>query len=59
LRRDGILQSGVSVQHHGCKHRIDFQALIGMQTLVYGQTELNQDLIEARLASTAPIALGV
>ncbi len=52
--REGLVHRGIEIAVDGARQRIDFEALIGRHVVVYGQTELTKDLIEARLASGAP-----
>jgi len=51
LRREGLVHTGVELQADGERHRIAFDELTGKSIVVYGQTEIVKDLIEARLAS--------
>ena len=55
LRREGLVHTGVALQAGGERHRIDFEELTGRTIVVYGQTEVVKDLIEARLASGRPL----
>jgi p-hydroxybenzoate 3-monooxygenase len=48
LHREGLLHDGTQLAFDGRLHRIDFHALTGKQVTVYGQTEVTQDLMEAR-----------
>ena len=48
MMREGLIDEGFDVAFaNGC-HRIDLKALTGKSLLVYGQTELQKDLVEAR-----------
>jgi p-hydroxybenzoate 3-monooxygenase len=52
MDREGIVHEGVALAFNGRKERIDFPSLANGQTvMVYGQTEVTKDLIEARLAA--------
>jgi p-hydroxybenzoate 3-monooxygenase len=51
LGREGIVHHGVSMQFDGERHRIAFDELTGKSIVIYGQTEVVKDLIEARLAT--------
>jgi p-hydroxybenzoate 3-monooxygenase len=55
MRREGLVHEGIEVAFGGIRHRIDFKALTGKTVLVYGQTEVTRDLMEARETSGAPI----
>jgi len=53
LRAEGQVHHGVEIVHEGHRHRIDLQALIGGSVMVYGQTEVTRDLMDARAACGA------
>jgi p-hydroxybenzoate 3-monooxygenase len=55
LRREGLVHTGVELQSAGERQRIAFDELTGKAIVVYGQTEVVKDLIEARVASGAPL----
>lgn len=56
LKAEGLVHTGFDICIDGQRHRIDLEALTGGKTVtVYGQTEVTKDLIEARLASGAPL----
>jgi len=44
LLREGLPHAGVNLASDGEMFRIDFEALVGKQMTVYGQTELTKDL---------------
>jgi p-hydroxybenzoate 3-monooxygenase len=48
MRSEGLEHEGVEICFGGGTHRIDFRARVGGSVMVYGQTELTRDLIEAR-----------
>ena len=50
MRREGILHAGTELSFGGERHRIDFLGLTGKQVMIYGQTEVTHDLMEARHA---------
>ncbi|WOE78614.1 4-hydroxybenzoate 3-monooxygenase [Pseudomonas protegens] len=53
---EGLVHEGVELLMGGQRVRIDLKALTGGKTvMVYGQTEVTRDLMEARAASGAPI----
>ena len=55
LQRQGLVHGGFELLFKGARHRIDLQALTGgRQVMVYGQTELTRDLMEARAAAGQP-----
>jgi p-hydroxybenzoate 3-monooxygenase len=50
MHREGLLHDGVELSFGGARHRIDFLALTGKRVMVYGQTEVTHDLMDARRA---------
>jgi p-hydroxybenzoate 3-monooxygenase len=51
MMREGLAHEGVELAFEGRTHRIDLQALTGRRIMVYGQTEIQKDLGDARAAS--------
>ncbi|MEZ5740500.1 MAG: 4-hydroxybenzoate 3-monooxygenase [Burkholderiaceae bacterium] len=52
MHREGLIHDGIELAFGGRIHRIDFKALLGERTvMVYGQTELTRDLMDAREAA--------
>jgi p-hydroxybenzoate 3-monooxygenase len=52
MHREGLVHEGFELLVHGARHRIDLHRLTGGSTvLVYGQTEITRDLMEARSAA--------
>ncbi len=51
LRREGLPHDGTELAFDGQLHRIDFFGLTGRRVTVYGQTEVTQDLMQARAAA--------
>jgi p-hydroxybenzoate 3-monooxygenase len=51
LKRDGLIHTGTELAFNGELHRIDFEKLTGRRVMVYGQTEVTRDLMEARAAA--------
>ena len=52
MHREGLVHTGFDLLFKGERHRIDLQQLAGGQhVMVYGQTELTRDLMDARQAS--------
>lgn len=47
MRSDGILHDGFNISSNGELFRIDIRELTGATVMVYGQTELTKDLINA------------
>lgn len=52
---EGLEHDGFTLAFQGHRQRVDMMALTGKSVLVYGQTELTHDLMDARQASGAPI----
>jgi p-hydroxybenzoate 3-monooxygenase len=48
MMREGLIDEGFDVAFSNGRHRIDLKALTGKSMLVYGQNELQRDLVEAR-----------
>ena len=48
---EGLVHDGCTLGFDGDLHRIDFRALTGRSVMVYGQTEVTRDLMDARDAS--------
>ena len=55
LDREGLVHGGFEMAFDGRSHRIDIAALAGTAVTVYGQTEIQRDLCEARDASGGDI----
>ena len=52
MHREGLVHDGFEVLWNSRRHRIDMRRLTGGKTvMVYGQTELTRDLMEARRAA--------
>lgn len=51
LKREGLVHGGIYLQFLGERHHIDFQKLCDSSVVVYGQTEIQRDLYEARAAA--------
>ena len=55
MHHEGIVHGGFDLLFGGARHRIDMHALTGgRQVMVYGQTEMTRDLMEARQAAGLP-----
>jgi p-hydroxybenzoate 3-monooxygenase len=59
MERDGIVHHGIELQFDGERHRIAFDELTGKSIVIYGQTEVVKDLIEARLTTGRPLLFEV
>jgi p-hydroxybenzoate 3-monooxygenase len=56
LRREGLVHEGFDILFGGVRHRVDLSALTGgKKVVVYGQTEVTKDLLDARAAAGAKI----
>jgi p-hydroxybenzoate 3-monooxygenase len=54
MHREGLVHGGVELAFDGARHRIDMHDLTGgRQVIVYGQTEVTRDLMQARAALAA------
>ncbi|TSE27555.1 4-hydroxybenzoate 3-monooxygenase [Tepidimonas aquatica] len=52
MHREGLVHEGFDLLFKGERHRVDLKGLTGGKTvLVYGQTEITRDLMDARQAS--------
>lgn len=59
MDREGLVHEGVELLVAGRRQRLDLKALTGGKTvMVYGQTEVTRDLMQAREQSGAPIVYG-
>jgi p-hydroxybenzoate 3-monooxygenase len=60
MRQEGLVHHGIELQFDGERHRIPLSDLAGGRAIVvYGQTEVVKDLIDARLAGGAPLLFEV
>ncbi len=50
MRAEGLVHDGVEIAFDGGRRRIDLRALTGKSVIVYGQTEITRDLMQAREA---------
>ena len=54
LHQEGLIHGGIELSFGGQRHRIDIHGLTGGRTVVvYGQTEVTRDLMDARAACGA------
>ena len=51
MHAEGLPHDGVELCFNGERHRIDLHGLTGKRVMVYGQTEVTRDLMQAREAS--------
>jgi p-hydroxybenzoate 3-monooxygenase len=51
MHAEGLPHDGVELCFNGQRHRIDLHGLTGKRVMVYGQTEVTRDLMQARQAS--------
>jgi p-hydroxybenzoate 3-monooxygenase len=49
--REGLVHEGVELAFAGSRHRIDLKAATGRTVMIYGQTEVTLDLMNARKAA--------
>jgi p-hydroxybenzoate 3-monooxygenase len=55
MHREGLVHGGIEMLFGGQRHRIDMNGLTGgKNVMVYGQTELTRDLMDARAAAGLP-----
>jgi p-hydroxybenzoate 3-monooxygenase len=55
MHREGLVHGGFEMLYGGQRHRIDMHRLTGgKNVMVYGQTELTRDLMDARQAAGLP-----
>jgi p-hydroxybenzoate 3-monooxygenase len=55
MDREGLVHDGFTLAFQGRREHVDMKGLTGKSVLVYGQTEVTRDLMDARKASGAPI----
>jgi p-hydroxybenzoate 3-monooxygenase len=59
MQREGIVHDGIELQFDGERHRVALDELTGKSIVIYGQTEVVKDLIEARQESGRPLLFEV
>jgi p-hydroxybenzoate 3-monooxygenase len=59
LDGEGLVHEGFALRFDGAEHRVDFTALTGWTTCMYGQQEVVKDLIRAREAAGGQVHFGV
>src|SRR5438132_1223867 len=50
LHARGLVHEGINLAFGGRRHRIDFDSLTGRHVVVYGQTEITRDMMDAGTA---------
>jgi p-hydroxybenzoate 3-monooxygenase len=55
MDREGLLHGGIYLCFDNTLHHIPMSELTGRSVMIYGQTEVVKDLIDARLSSGAPL----
>jgi p-hydroxybenzoate 3-monooxygenase len=55
MMREGLVHDGFDVAFTGGCHRIDLKRLTGRSVLIYGQNELQKDLVDARPDETGSL----
>src|SRR5262245_61280109 len=55
LNSNRLIHDGVQLAFDGCRHRIDLKALSGKSVSIYGQAEIQNDLMDAHEAAGTPI----
>jgi p-hydroxybenzoate 3-monooxygenase len=53
MHAEGLVHEGTELTFDGRRHRINFKDLVNKTVMVYGQTEVTRDLMDARAASGA------
>ena len=56
LLRERLIHDGVELAFNGRRHRIDLKGLTGKAVTIYGQAEVQKDLMEAHLAMGTEVA---
>ncbi|WP_319775146.1 4-hydroxybenzoate 3-monooxygenase [Breoghania sp.] len=55
MHAEGHVHDGTELSFENKRHRIDFKALTGKSVMVYGQTEVTKDLVDARQGADAKL----
>lgn len=55
LKRERLIHDGVELAFNGRRHRIDLKALSGKVVTIYGQAEIQKDLMDAHAAAGTDI----
>ena len=59
MDREGLVHEGFDIVFDGERHRINLKQLTGSPVMVYGQTEITKDLMDARDAAGGTVIYGV
>ena len=51
---EGLVHDGIELAFSGSRHRIDMKGLTGKTVMIYGQTEVTLDLMDARKEAGSP-----
>jgi p-hydroxybenzoate 3-monooxygenase len=51
MYEQGLVHHGIELSFGGARHRIDMHGLTGKSVMIYGQTEVTRDLMDARAAA--------
>ena len=51
MRREGLVHEGIEIAFNGERYRVHFQSLVGSSVMIFGQTEVTRDLMDARAAT--------
>ena len=55
MHKEGLVHGGIEMLYNGKRHRVDLNKLTGgKNVMVYGQTDLTKDLMDARAAAGLP-----
>jgi p-hydroxybenzoate 3-monooxygenase len=55
LHAEGLVHEGLELSYDGRRFRVDLHGRAKRKVVVYGQTEITKDLMEARTAAGAPV----
>ena len=59
MHKEGLVHSGFELLYSGKRHRVDMNQLTGgKNVIVYGQTDVTKDLMDARAAANLPTVYG-
>lgn len=58
MHKEGLVHDGFSLSFDGETHRMDLKKFSGHSVMVYGQTEITRDLMDARDSTGAPTFYG-
>jgi p-hydroxybenzoate 3-monooxygenase len=59
MEREGIVHGGIHLQFDGERHHVPMRELTGRSIVIYGQTEVVKDLIDARIEADLPLLFEV